>query len=206
MPTGQKVGKANYDSQTRLFVNVSPGAIEALWESFNDVSDGFGISSYEMQVICQELASELEVGIPLLNKKVEELFVRMDSDRNALVDAVEFLAAIAIASGMSFRDKLEFVFTCFDFDGAGQLSIDEITLALQCTLAGSCKLTGETCPPEAELEAVAMRAFDSALVNPVAGDDKGDTKILHTAGTAKLRILVAHCAILLWVYFQVCST
>ena len=68
---GQMVGKARYDPRVRAFVNLSPGAIEAIWESFNDVADGFGISLCEMQLICQELTSELEVGRPLLDKQVQ---------------------------------------------------------------------------------------------------------------------------------------
>ena len=30
-------------SEARIFMNLPPGAINALWESFNDVADGFGI-------------------------------------------------------------------------------------------------------------------------------------------------------------------
>jgi len=76
---GQKFGKATYDPKTRVFINVSPGAIEALWESFNDVADGFGINLCEMQMICQDLTAELELDRSMLNKKVEELFVQIGS-------------------------------------------------------------------------------------------------------------------------------
>ena len=190
---GQMVGKANYDPKTRVFINLSPGAIEALWESFNDVADGFGISLCEMQLICQELTSELEVGRPLLDKQVEALFVRMDSDENALVDAIEFLSTLAMASGLSARDKLEFVFTCFDFDGAGQLSVDELTLAFRCTLIGLCKLTGKLCPCEEDLEIVAMRAFCFAKLNITSDEEKFNKKYKGQNESAildKLRILV----------------
>tara|TARA_B100000482_G_scaffold51867_2_gene34843 strand:+ start:1631 stop:2200 length:570 start_codon:yes stop_codon:yes gene_type:complete len=185
------VGKARYHAKARAFVNLSAGAIEAVWESFNDVADGFGISLGEMQLICQELTSELEIGRPLLDKQVEALFIRMDSDENALVDAIEFVSTLAVTSGMSAHDKLEFVFTCFDFDGAGQLSVDEITLAFRCTLMGLCKLTGQICPCEEELEVVAMRAF--AAVNPSYKDGKDSehpVDINTSLALAKLRILV----------------
>ena len=193
---GQMVGKADYDPTTRVFVNLSSGAMEALWESFNDVADGFGISLSEMQLICQELTSELEIGRPLLDKQVLAFFAKMDSDENALVDAIEFLATLAMASGMSARDKLEFVFTCFDFDGAGQLSVDEITLAFRCTLMGLCKITGEVCPCEEELEVVAMRAF-SAVRPDVTFIDGNTTQSKHTKpiirefDATKLRILAS---------------
>ena len=117
--TGQMVGKAKWDPRARIFMNLPPGAINALWESFNDVADGFGISLCEMQLICQELTTELEISRSALNKHVQTLFNQIDSDENALVDGIEFLSTLAMASGMSFRDKLEFAFTCFDFDGAG---------------------------------------------------------------------------------------
>ncbi len=180
------IGKARYDPRTRVFTNLSPGAIEALWESFNDVADGFGIHLCEMQMICQDLASELDIGQPLLDKQVQTLFTKLDSDENALVDAIEFLSSLAVASGMSTRDKLEFVFTCFDFDGAGHLSVDEINLAFRCTLMGLCKLTGEVCPCEEALEVFAMRAFAFASMELVnSGKQQG-----KPAFPAKLRILV----------------
>jgi|Transcript_9124 Ca2+-binding EF-hand superfamily protein len=180
------VGKARYDPRARIFINLPPGAIESLWESFNDVADGFGINLCEMQLICQELASELDIGRSLLDKQVQTLFAQMDLDENALVDAIEFMSTLAMASGMSARDKLEFVFTCFDFDGAGQLSVDEVTLAFRCALTGLCKLTGEVCPCEEELEVVAMRAFSSANTDLMSG-------VLEASNTVptKVRTLVS---------------
>ena len=184
--TGQMVGKAEWDPRARIFMNLPPGAINALWESFNDVADGFGISLCEMQLICQELTTELEISRSALNKHVQTLFNQIDSDENALVDGIEFLSTLAMASGMSFRDKLEFAFTCFDFDGAGQLSVDEITLAFRCTLMGLSKLTGETCPCEDEVELVAMRAFSFAKIDP----NKNSPSIKSSVQEAKLRTLV----------------
>ena len=81
---------------------------------------------------------------------------------------------------------MEFAFTCFDFDGAGQLSVDEITLAFRCTLMGLSKLTGETCPCEDEVELVAMRAFSFAKIDP----NKNSPSIKSSVQEAKLRTLV----------------
>lgn len=44
------------------------------------------------------------------------------------------------AQGMSVTDTLEFVLGCYDFDGSGRLTIDEITLAFKSTVTGLCKL------------------------------------------------------------------
>ena len=143
---GQKAGKAMYKPEASLFLNLSLSALEALWEAFNDVADGFGITLMEMQQICGELAGELRLNRAKLDERVQQLFVVFDDDENRLVDAIEFLSTIAVASGMTIRDKLEYVFNCYDFDGSQQLTIDEVTLAMKCTLSGLCKLSG-TAPP-----------------------------------------------------------
>lgn len=118
-----------------------------------------------MQLICAQLVDELNLDRSQLDAQVETLFYTLDNDRNALVDAIEFLAALAAASGLSLHGKIEFILNCFDFDGTGQLSVDEMTLAFRCTLMGLCKLSGEFCPLEEELEVIAMRAFEYADPN-----------------------------------------
>lgn len=60
-----------------------------------------------------------------LNEKAAALFRLLDTDTNDLVDALEFLAAVALLSGMPTRDKLEFILNAYDFDGSQELSIDE---------------------------------------------------------------------------------
>ena len=159
---GQKAGKAAYKPEAQLFLNLSLSALEALWEAFNDVADGFGITLVEMQQICGELAAELRLNRAKLDERVQQLFVLFDDDENGLVDAIEFLSTIAVASGMTIRDKLEYVFNCYDFDGSQQLTIDEVTLAMKCTLTGLCKLSGTTPPREEQLELMAMNAFTRA--------------------------------------------
>jgi hypothetical protein len=48
---GQKNGKAAFEEGAVPFVNLSFAALERLWEAFNDVADGFGVSQYEMEVV-----------------------------------------------------------------------------------------------------------------------------------------------------------
>jgi microtubule-associated protein-like 6 len=62
------------------------------------------------------------------------------------------------------------VFNCYDFDGSKELTIDEMTLSMKSTLAGLCKLSGDTCPTENTLELIAIDAFEKA-------DKSGDNKI-----------------------------
>ncbi|KAJ8602363.1 hypothetical protein CTAYLR_004254 [Chrysophaeum taylorii] len=201
---GQKFGKAAFQPSIRLFINLSSGGIEALWEAFNDVSsetcvernnrmqvaDGFGISLPEMQLVCAQLSGELALARPQLDLQVETLFRELDADNNALVDAIEFLASLAAASGITLHDKLEFVFNCFDFDATGKLSVDEITLAFRCTLMGLCKLCKEACPLEEELEVIAMRAFTTSLFKPPSQGDNLSTDP-SISPLAKIRILDA---------------
>lgn len=55
------------------------------------------------------------------------------------------------------------VYNCYDFNETGQISIDELTLALRSTLTGLCKLsTNIVCPTELALEDVALHAFHKA--------------------------------------------
>ena len=55
-------------------------AIESLWEAFNDVADGFGITLFEFQEICAELAGELGVNRVKMDDKSEALFKVLDND------------------------------------------------------------------------------------------------------------------------------
>jgi hypothetical protein len=55
-------------------------AIESLWEAFNDVADGFGITLYEFQEICAELTNELGVNRVKMDDKSDALFRVLDSD------------------------------------------------------------------------------------------------------------------------------
>lgn len=58
------------------------------------------------------------------------------------------------------------MYNCYDFNETGQISIDELTLALKSTLTGLCKLTsGVVCPTELVLEEIALHAFHKAQKN-----------------------------------------
>ena len=48
------------------------------------------------------------------------------SRSNELVDALEFLSAIALISGMSHEEKVRYIFGIYDFDESGLLSVDEV--------------------------------------------------------------------------------
>lgn len=54
------------------------------------------------------------------------------------------------------------VFNMYDFDESGELTVDEITLALKSTLTGLAKMTDDTPPSEPELEVVAQDTLKRA--------------------------------------------
>ncbi|CAM9719268.1 unnamed protein product, partial [Discosporangium mesarthrocarpum] len=157
---GQKHGKAIYKEVSRPFLNLSLGGVNTLWEAFNDIADGFGINIHEFKEICAELAEELQLNRVKIDQRSEKLFRILDTDNNGLVDAIEFISAMACTSGMGVIDKLEFLFNCYDFDSSCRLTIDEMTLAMKSTVTGLCKLSGDTCPRDSEIETMSMDAFE----------------------------------------------
>lgn len=65
---GQRHGKAVYDGAAKPFLNLSLAAVGTLWETFNDVADGFGINLHEFKEICAELGEELQLNRAKLDK------------------------------------------------------------------------------------------------------------------------------------------
>ena len=138
-------------------------SVHHLWDAFNDIAEGFGLTSDET---CEILRVCLKDVLGYAEKKLDaisrSLFVALDDDGNELVDALEFLAAMAVVSGMSHEQKVAFVFGVFDFDESGALTVDETILALRSCLSGLCKLSGLDLPPETEVERLAVGAFAGA--------------------------------------------
>lgn len=97
---------------------------------------------------------------------------------------------------MSVTDTLEFVLSCYDFDGTGRLTIDEISLAFKSTVIGMCKLEGtgagadagmKACPRDAEFEAAAMNAFERRA----EGSDRFKVKVRTNCGTDDVSLVVS---------------
>uniref|UniRef100_K3XBQ5 Uncharacterized protein n=1 Tax=Globisporangium ultimum (strain ATCC 200006 / CBS 805.95 / DAOM BR144) TaxID=431595 RepID=K3XBQ5_GLOUD len=58
---GQLHGKATYLKAATPFVNASEKDVNKLWETFNDVAEGFGLNQDEMCEICRALQPTLEI-------------------------------------------------------------------------------------------------------------------------------------------------
>ncbi|KAG6968545.1 hypothetical protein JG688_00005760 [Phytophthora aleatoria] len=164
---GQLQGKATYLKCTTSFLNASERDVNKLWESFNDVAEGFGLSQDELVEICRSMQQTLEIHARSeMDQLSAALFAALDTDEvmeNGLVDALEFLGTMAMMSAMPIPQKVTFVYNCYDFNETGQLSLDELTLAFKSTLTGLCKLcVGLSCPTELVLEDLAQHAFQKA--------------------------------------------
>lgn len=101
---------------------------------------------------------------------------------------------VQIKSGMSVSDTLEFVLSCYDFDGTGRLTIDEISLAFKSTVTGMCKLEGtsagadaglKACPRDADFETAAMNAFERRA----EGSDRFKVKARMNHGAGGIKFL-----------------
>ncbi|KAF1326534.1 Microtubule-associated protein, partial [Globisporangium splendens] len=165
----------------RLRFSASEKDVNKLWETFNDVAEGFGLNQDEMCEICRALQPTLEIHSKAeIDQLTVALFTALDTDEvtcsaseasylvvsNGLVDALEFLGTIAVMSAMTIAQKLTFVYNCYDFSETGQVSIDELTLALKSTLTGLCKVASDVlCPTELVLEDVVLHAFRNAQKN-----------------------------------------
>lgn len=103
-----------YDSTCDLFYGiffvvaaVPRSCIYDLWEAFNDIAEGFGLTIEEFQEIVKSaLMEHLSVTERQLNFDTDAIFRLFDDDQNKLVDSLEFLSAFAILSGMTPEEKI----------------------------------------------------------------------------------------------------
>jgi WD40 repeat protein/Ca2+-binding EF-hand superfamily protein len=160
---GQVLGRAVLRDEVLPFVNYQRESIYNLWESFNDVAEGFGINVDEFKEICSVLQSSLgNIRKAALERICETLFdAVLDTDHNGLIDALEMLSAITIVSGLRRKDKLTHVFNLYDFDESAEVTIDEMTLLLKSTMSGLCKFCGIAPPDERRLEMMSQTAFSA---------------------------------------------
>ena len=57
-----------------------------------------------------------------------------------LVDAYEVISAVIFASRVIVKDKIALAFQLYDFNGTGEISLDEIVLLIRTALSGTSKL------------------------------------------------------------------
>ncbi len=72
-----------------LLFLVSKAAISQLWQVFNDIGDGFGISLDECNEICSDLKEEMNISKLAITEKSTALFSILDSDHVRCIYAVD---------------------------------------------------------------------------------------------------------------------
>jgi hypothetical protein len=109
-------------SLSELFSLVPRSCVYDLWEAFNDIAEGFGLTIEEFQEILKSALMEyLGVTERVLNTDTEKVFRIFDDDevsaaipclcshnllQNNLVDSLEFLSSFALLSGMTPEEKI----------------------------------------------------------------------------------------------------
>jgi len=168
---GQTLGRSPLPPGCKRFLNLPRSCIYDLWEAFNDIAEGFGLTIEEFQeIIKSALLEHLAVTERTLNVDTDALFRCFDDDENNLVDSLEFLSSFALLSGMTPEEKIRFIFAMYDFDETQLLTLDEMVLAFRSTLSGLSKLSKVDPPTEAEVEVIVVQGFDAVR----AGKDETD--------------------------------
>lgn len=136
------MGKAAFIPAVRPYLNSNKACMEAAWNNFNEVAEGFGLNQEEFRRV-------LDVpGFRAARADADRVFEAFDTDENNLVDALEFLTTFALTSAMTLEEKVAYTFRCYDFDESGELTVDEMTLSMKSTLTGLAKMTVPPSPPQ----------------------------------------------------------
>ena len=95
-------------------------------------------------------------------KRVRDVFASIDEDNNGRIDALEFIAALALCCKGKFEDKARFCFELVDFNVNGSLCFEELVLMMRSCVSGLLKFMGCTdCPTDDEFELLAADALRS---------------------------------------------
>lgn len=158
---GQVFGTPEPKADFIEFANLPREAIESIWMSFNLFGEGWGLD-YEMFKQIFDGAEYMKEEVGFTDESIEKLFKLFDTDENGLIDSLEFLIALALASGMDTIDKLLFCFALYDFDHSGLLSYDEIALLLRTTAYGMNKICTLALPSPEKIETTTALIFKDA--------------------------------------------
>jgi len=92
--------------------------------------------------------------------RVHDIFKSIDEDNNGRIDALEFIAGLALCCKGTFEDKARFCFELVDFNINGSLCFEELVLMMRSCVSGLLKFMGHTeCPPDEEFELLAADAL-----------------------------------------------
>ncbi|TYZ57872.1 hypothetical protein PybrP1_010272 [[Pythium] brassicae (nom. inval.)] len=136
------------------FDNLHIQAIEAYWRSFYDCAASFALTQAQLRQICCRAAHSLDpsASSQRARKHADRVFevfldprLRQPQQQHQLaqplvIDALEFLSAIAFVSVASLEDKIDLIFDSWDMSEDGALDLDELTISLKSTLTGLARI------------------------------------------------------------------
>ena len=94
---GQAYGKPSCHEGVKAFTNLPKEAVQSLWTSYNLHGEGWGLELFDFMVIFKEAAYFMSLGFT--DAQLEALFSAFDTDDNGLVDALELIISLVLASG-----------------------------------------------------------------------------------------------------------
>jgi Ca2+-binding EF-hand superfamily protein len=139
---GQAFGVPLAHADIRPFTNLPKEALQSIWTSYNLLGEGWGLELPDFKAIFLNAPHLMSMGFT--DAQLEALFIALDTDNNGLVDALESLAVLALVSGMESMEKLQFIYSAYDFNSADSLSSDETVLLLRSVIKGLAKV----CPDQ----------------------------------------------------------
>lgn len=148
---GQVIGRATLHPSVLPFVNLPYSILYDIWEAFNDVAEGFGLTSKEFHDIFRlALKDYFNYSPAFADQKIREqndalfrLFHSTDEYQHQeqdMVDSFEVLCCMALISGMIIEEKLRFIFGIFDLEEVGKIQVEQLTLCMRSCTAGMKKL------------------------------------------------------------------
>ena len=139
--------------------------VVTLHKSFKRNPTGYGLVFSQFDALLSAKHGEV--------KRVHDVFESIDEDNNGRIDALEFIAALALTCKGSFEDKARFCFELVDFNVNGSLCFEELVLMMRSCVSGLLKFMGCTeCPADDEFEILAADALRSGL-NGASGPGDG---------------------------------
>ena len=177
------------------FVGLPRRAIADLFDAYHSVAEGHGVTLAEFaDIVALSVGKFLPLACSTDTKTKSQritslataLFVLLDDDKNALVDAFEFLSILVLLSACTTKEKICFVLQLYEFDDPSRLTAEEAILAVRAAVLGLDKITKaaeetrneETKGSSKETQKIINRLALAAFLPPLAEDGMrmhGDT-------------------------------
>jgi Ca2+-binding EF-hand superfamily protein len=146
------------------FVNLPRKIVKDLRCAVSEVSEsGYSVTLQELEQLLQLSLHEY-----LSNKKIREycnaLFSLFNAD--ALpecdeIDSFELLGTLCLTSGMTLKEKVQFLFDLVDLNEKGELCVNEVSFAFRSLVSGTRKIAIDAAiATNEDIDQVALEAFD----------------------------------------------